>query len=234
MMPQDPATGFGSALRQALREKGMKQSALAHELPVDPGQISRWVNGRAMPSPSQVRLMEGILEADLSEALADSTPEHELFIASPVGGLDPDNIAEHLADVAKVLEAAREQVNGIYWPSEGDTTASDRTYVAADIRTERNLRVLNNCPALLFLQFAEVVRPSSAYIELGFALGKRMSLTIMVKRGLMLPYMLHRFGMVGTGLKFLPRVRIYTDEIASADDAAALIATNGRELLGLS
>jgi|ERR1700677_888140 transcriptional regulator with XRE-family HTH domain len=234
MMPQDPASRFGSALRQALREKGIRQAALAKELPVDAGQISRWVNGRAIPSPSQVRRMERILETDLFEALADSAPEYELFIAAPVGGLDPDNIPEHLADVAKVLEAAREQVNGIYWPSEGDRTASDRTYVAADIRTERNLRVLNNCPSLLYLQFAEVVRPSSAYIELGFALGKRMNLTIMVKQGLKLPYMLHRFGMVGTGLRFLPRVRIYTDEIASADDAAALIATNGRELLGLA
>lgn len=45
--------------------------------------------------------------------------------------------------------------------------------------------------------------------------------------------MLRGFGAVAAELKFLPKARIYA-EVTSADDAASLIANNGRELLGLS
>ena len=222
---------FGIALHEALLVKRMSQAELARAIPTDASQVTRWITGAAKPSMRNQRRIEEILETKLPNA-STITREYELFVAAPVGGLNPDNIDKHHADVAKVLVAARKQVNGIYWPSEGDRTASDRTDVSA-IRTERNLRALNECSALLYLQFSEVVNPSSAYIELGYALGRKMKLTIMVKSGLMLPYMLHEFGAVGPGLRFLPQVRIYPN-IASAEEAAERIARNGRELLGLT
>lgn len=229
MMPQDRLSPFGNTLRQALVARRMSQAALAKAMEVHPSQVNRWVHGRAMPGMENVSKIEKLLKIDLSDVLTHPSREYELFVAAPEGGLRPDDVADHHADVAKVLSAAREQVNGIYWPSEEDKTAADRTYKAA-MRTDRNLRVLNRCPALIYLQFAEVVNPSSAYIELGYALGRKMKLTIMVKRGLMLPYMLHDFGAVGSGLR---EVRIYPN-IASADEAAALIKHNGRALLGLT
>jgi hypothetical protein len=94
------------------------------------------------------------------------------------------------------------------------------------------MKDLVNCPAYLYLQFAEIVGPSSALVELGFALGRKMKITIIVKKGLTSPYMLRGFGAVAAKLNFLPHARIY--EVDSADDAACLIASNGRELLGLA
>src|SRR5947209_5169295 len=100
MMPQGPASRFGSALHRALQEKGKKQASLARELCVDAGQVSRWVNGRTTPSLAQVRRIEEILGTNLPEALASS--EYELFIASPVGGLATEKVEDHLIAVAKV------------------------------------------------------------------------------------------------------------------------------------
>lgn len=179
-----------------------------------------------MPSMANVRKLEDVLDIDLGWLLTEPTREYELFVAAPEGGLRSDDVKAHHADVAKVLVAARKHVNGIYWPSEEDKTIADRTF-KAPTRTEKNLRILNDCPALLYLQFAKVVNPSSAYIELGYALGKKMKLTIMVKDRLMLPYMLHYSGARGTGLK---EMRIF-DNI-EADEAVALITDNGRELFG--
>jgi len=92
---------------------------------------------------------------------------------------------------------------------------------------------LFGCEAYLYLQFAEVLRPSSAFVELGFALGTKMKVTIIVQKGLTSPYMLRGFGAVAARLKFLEEARIYT-EVESPDEAASLIASNGRELLGLT
>jgi hypothetical protein len=90
---------------------------------------------------------------------------------------------------------------------------------------------LAGCPAFLYLQFAEVVGPSSALVELGFALGRKMKVTIIFKKGLTDLYLLRGFEGVAARFPFLPDTRIY--EVESADSAAALIAENGREMLGL-
>ena len=51
------------------------------------------------------------------------------------------------------------------------------------------MKDLVNCPAYLYLQFAEIIGPSSALVELGFALGRKMKITIIVKQGLMEDYL---------------------------------------------
>ena len=94
------------------------------------------------------------------------------------------------------------------------------------------MKALYSSQAYLYLQFAEVVRPSSAFVELGFALGRKMKVTIIVQQGLKNPFMLRGFRAVAESLDFLPKARTY--EVASADEAASLIKGSGRELLGLS
>lgn len=231
MPPQDESK-FANALRQAIQAARITQAALARELHTDQGQVSRWVNGKAFPHIDNVRRIEEILKIDLSDSFARSTPDYELFVSAPISGLADEDIPEHHNAVAKVVAAAGQHVNGLYWPGEQIKTAADRRRAAADMVTERNMRALFGCPAYLYLQFAEVVRPSSAFVELGFALGRKMKITIIVEGGLTTPYMLRGFGAVAADLKFLPKARIYT-EVTSAEDAASLIANNGRELLGL-
>jgi hypothetical protein len=152
-------------------------------------------------------------------------------VSAPISGIDSEDIPEHHEAVSKVVAAARQHVNNLSWPGSHVKTALDRQTTAPDIAAARNMADLFGCPAFLYLQFAEVTGPSSALVELGFALGTRMKVTIIFQKGLTSPYMLRGFARVAANLPFLPDTRIYEEE--SADSAAALIAGNGRELLGL-
>lgn len=229
MNAHDQST-FGNALKSAITAARYSQARLARELHIDPGQVSRWTNDKAIPHSDTVARIEQILGADLSVSFSASAPEYELFVAAPVTGLQTDDIAKHNDAVAEVLEAARAHVNTWYWPGEKVRALSDLT--AADIATEKNVQILRNCSALLYLQFFEMVRPSSALIQLGCALGWRLKTTIITQADLHQPYMLDGFAAVAATLTFLPKARVY--RVRSVSDACDLVRMNGRELLGLS
>jgi transcriptional regulator with XRE-family HTH domain len=216
-----------------MKDKEISQAELARNIPIDQSQVSRWITGKAVPQIQNLHRVEKILDVDLSDSFTKSTPDYELFVSAPISGIPGEKVPEHHDAVAKVVEAARQHVNGLVWPGEQIRTAADRQGAAADIATERNMTALFGCPAYLYLQFTEVMGPSSAFVELGFALGRKMKITIIVQKGLTSPYMLRGFGAVAARLKFLPEARIY-NEVGSADEAASLIASNGRELLGLT
>lgn len=231
-MPSQEGTGFADALRRAMQKAHMNQAELARQLNVDPSRVNRWVNGKAVPHIDTVGRIGIILETDLSDSFARSTPDYELFVSAPISGIAKEEVPDHHTSVAKVVAAAAQHVNNVVWPGEQITTAAVRRAAAADIVTERNMQALYSCSAYLYLQFAEVIGPTSAFVELGFALGRKIKVTIIVKEGLTTPYMLRGFGAVAAELKFLPKARIY--DVASADEAASLIASSGRELLGLT
>jgi transcriptional regulator with XRE-family HTH domain len=67
-MATDDNTSFASALRRALQHARASQADLARELRVDPSQVSRWVNGKAVPHFDNVRRIEEALDADLSDS----------------------------------------------------------------------------------------------------------------------------------------------------------------------
>jgi transcriptional regulator with XRE-family HTH domain len=221
---------FGDALRRAIQTARSTQADLARRLHIDPGQVSRWTNNKAVPHVETVRRIEQILGISLINSFTASTPDYELYISAPITGLGSADILKHHDAVADVVTAVGQHVNSVYWP--GEQIRSHTDLVAADLATERNMKVLANCAAYLYLQFADIVHPSSALVELGFALGRRLKTTLIVKSELPSPYMLNGFGAVAASLNFLPKARIYT--VKSADEAVALVAKNGRELLGLT
>lgn len=229
MVAQRPAT-FGAALREALRDARLSQAGLARQLNIDPGQVSRWANNKAVPHSDTLHRVERILGADLAESFSASTPSYELYISAPISGLEQQDMLEHHFAVSEVVSAAKLHVNTLYWPGEKIRELSDLS--APDIATERNMKALTQCSAFLYLQFAEVVHPSSALIELGVALGRRLKTTVFIQKDVRLPYMLNGFSAVAASLGFLPKVRIY--EVKSREEACKLITNNGRELLGLT
>ena len=220
---------FGNALKAALTAAGYNQAKLADELGIDPGQVSRWVNDRAVPHSETVARIGRILGTDLSALSSASVSEYELYVAAPITGLKPEEVSSHHTAVNAVVSVARTKVNSVYWPGEEILGLSD--LAAADIATERNMRILENCSALLYLQFLEIVHPSSALIELGCALGRRLKTTVIIGADLHQPFMMEGFAAVAARLNFLPKARVYT--VRSADHACDLITRNGRELLGL-
>jgi len=220
---------FGKALKAAIAAARYTQAGLARELHIDAGQVSRWVNGRAIPHKETTARIEQILRTDLSAAFAASSPEYELYVAAPITGLKIEDIGQHNTAVNEVVKAAGAHVNSLYWPGEQIRSRSDLT--APDIATERNMQVLQRSAALLYLQFMEVVRPSGSLIELGCALGWRLKTTVIMQEDLDRPFMLENFSGVAASLGFLPNARIY--RVKSVRDACDLITKNGRALLGL-
>jgi transcriptional regulator with XRE-family HTH domain len=229
MAAQGNAT-FGEALKQAIKAARSNQARLAEALDIDPGQVSRWVNNKAVPHAETVGRIEEFLDADLSDPFSASLPDNELYVSAPISGLGKRGITEHHDAVAQVVQAIRHHVNSLYWPGESIKRAAD--LVAPDIATERNMKVLARCSALLYLQFAEITGPSSALIELGYALGHRTKTTIIMKSDVREPYMLDGFGGVAARLNSLPQARLY--KVHSVEEAFTLIDRNGRELLGLT
>lgn len=223
---------FAKVLRKAMEDADITQAELARRLQTDASQVNRWANGKAVPHINTVRRIERILKADLADALSESMPDYELFVSAPISGIKDEDIPEHHDAVARVVSAADDHVNGLIWPGIHIRTAVDRLAAAADIVTEKNMKALHSSQAYLYLQFAEVVRPSSAFVELGFALGRKMKVTIIIQQGFKNPFMLRGFSAVAESLDFLPKARTY--EVSSADEAASLIKGSGRELLGLS
>ena len=223
-------TTFGKALRTAIEAAHYTQAGLARELHIDAGQVSRWVNGKAIPHVETVAKMEQILGTDLSRAFAASSPEYELYVSAPITGLKVEDIGPHNTAVDTVVKAASAHVNSLYWPGKAIRSTSDLS--APDIVTERNMQALQRSAAFLYLQFMEIVRPSGALVELGCALGWRLKTTIIVQADLDQPFMLDNFGAVAATLGFLPKARVY--KVKSSSDACDLITRNGRALLGLT
>ena len=221
---------FADALRQAIREAQTTQANLAANINISPGQVSRWATGKVIPHSDNVKAIDQFLGSHLEALLVASKQRYELYVSSPISGLQNKDIPAHRGIVSGIVTAARQHVNGLYWPAEHIRNIDD--LAAADLFAEQNFEALSNCSAYLYLQFTEIVHPSGALVELGFALGRRLKTTIIVKQGVNLPYILNGIDVVAERLKFLPRARFYQEP--SAERAAALIARNGRKLLGLA
>jgi len=228
-MPRQDHASFGDALKAVLRTTGRKQAELARKLQIDPGQVSRWATNKQRPHVTTVLRIDEILGSNLVEAFNALTPDYEIYVSAPITGLDPAAIGQHHDDVARVVDALSSHVNNVYWPGRDIRSLDD--LVAPDIATERNLQILSECSAHLYLQFAQVSRPTSALVEFGFALGRRLKTTFILKNGLSTPFMLEGFQGVASSLAFLPKTHVYP--VSTVDDAIILIARNGRELFGL-
>jgi transcriptional regulator with XRE-family HTH domain len=226
---------FGEALREALFRAGRSQTWLANRLKTSPAQVNRWVKNRQLPHFDRVREIEELLEARLRDVFRHSlrvpepTLEHELFVSAPFTGLDPEEIETHRLQVAKVVDAAKEVVDKVYWL--GLEVESAYELGAADLVTEANLNAFAKCRAYLYLQFAEMANPSGALVELGLALGRKLKTTIIIKRNLHTPYMFEGLAVVAAKLRFLPEVHLY--EVDDVDEAVRLIKRDGRRLWGL-
>lgn len=66
-----------------MEDADVTQAALARELRTDASQVCRWANEKAVPHINTVRRIERFLNADLADALAESTPDYELMAWEP-------------------------------------------------------------------------------------------------------------------------------------------------------
>lgn len=210
----------------------MTQAEVAEHFVIDQSQVSRWVNNKAVPVAKSVDALGTLLGTDLQAAFDASTTHQELYVSAPITGLSDSDIAEHREAVESVVVAVESHVNSTWWPGRGIAGREDLR--APDLATEENLRVLAHCEALLYLQFAEIQRPTGALVELGIGLGRKLKTTIICLRGLHLPFMMEpsSFAAVAARSSILPEARLYV--VDTVEEARNLVANNGRSLLGLN
>ncbi|MEZ5323393.1 MAG: helix-turn-helix transcriptional regulator [Microthrixaceae bacterium] len=229
MSAQVTGPSFGQGLRAALRANGYSQAKLAAELNIDAGSVSRWANDKALPSPDNVHLIESILGVSLDGYHSEARPHYEVYVSAPILGLGPKRIQTHHDAIAEVVGTLSGFARPIFWP--GHDITSQASMQAADLASQRNIVALTHSDAFLYIQFAEITKPTSALVELGIALGRRIKTTLIIQRDLTTPFMFDGFPAVAERLTSMPSARIYN--VADIDAACELIERNGRPLLGL-
>ncbi len=97
---------FRLLLRGMMSPQGMSLRALARQIPVDPGQLSRVVHGKRRPSPEFARRCDEILGAGgrLVQAATDAAP-------APLMPLDHDSAGRGLLDPLDALCQVRSELD---------------------------------------------------------------------------------------------------------------------------
>jgi hypothetical protein len=220
---------FHVTLRAALGEH--KQVWLAGRLGVTETTISRRVTGKTRPLREQAEAATELLnDPEVLEVFDLTNAPYELYLAAPISGLKSTDVSAHRDAIEQIASQAETVTNGVYWP--GREIHSTAELAAADIVTRDNLDVLSHCHGLLYVQLTDVIHPTGALMELGIALGRKMKTTIMIQRGLPLPFMLRNFEGVAARSKIMPDARV--DFVENAEDVVARIKRNGREIFELS
>jgi transcriptional regulator with XRE-family HTH domain len=220
---------FHVTLKAALGDH--KQVWLADRLGVSETTVSRWMTDKTRPLREQAAKAAELLgEPEVLEVFDATKAPYELYLASPISGLRSTEVAAHRDAIEMIATEAETVTNGVYWP--GRDIHSKTELAAADIVTRDNLEVLRHCHGLLYVQLADVTHPTGALVELGIALGRQIKTTVMIKRGVPLPFMLRNFEGVAARSPIMPDARV--DFVDTAEDVVALIKRNGREIFGLS
>lgn len=220
---------FHATLKAALGEH--KQVWLAEKLGVSETTVSRWVTGKTRPLREQAMEASDLLgDPEVLEVFDATTAPYELYLSAPISGLKSTEVAAHRDAIEMIATEAETVTNGVYWP--GRDIHSKSELAAADIVTRDNLDVLRHCHGLLYVQLADVTHPTGALIELGIALGRQIKTTLIIRRGVPLPFMLRNFEGVAARSPIMPDARV--DFVDSAEDVVALIKRNGRAIFGLS
>lgn len=226
MSAQDDAS-LGGHLQRAIKHKGWTQSQLAREIHIDPSRVSLWVRNLAVPTPQHLALIDEKLGSTLVAMWSATSRGVDLYVSAPISGIDHSEIAAHNEKVASVVDVVRKYVPNVYWP--GERILSYSELAEADITTEDNMKVLGDASALLYLQFADIIHPTGALIELGIALGRPIRTTVIVAPKLPTPYMLDVLPAVGVQKNFLPKARVYHKTVK---DTIALIERHKAVLFG--
>jgi hypothetical protein len=153
----------------------------------------------------------------------DLTPQHQVFLSTPMAALASPDYAQARADAEAVAAALNRVAGPVYWPAGGIGTA-DR-FEAPDLATEANLAALEQCGAFVLYQPEPLTRPTSCHVELGMALALDKPVTVFTADGC-LPYMLNRFEAVAAR-----RGGWYRSYLVG--DALRLLDIHGAPLIGL-
>lgn len=94
---------LGERLKQLRQEHGWSQADLAAKIGTDPGQISRYENGKMTPSAEAVVRLAEVLDVTTDYLLIDSSPRRALHAPENVLGDRLNSVSELTADELTVV-----------------------------------------------------------------------------------------------------------------------------------
>lgn len=97
------ALPLGERLKQLRQEHGWSQADLAAKIGTDPGQISRYENGKMTPSAEAVVRLAQILDVTTDYLLIESSPRRALRAPENILGDRLNTVSELTADELAVV-----------------------------------------------------------------------------------------------------------------------------------
>jgi len=231
MALQEPQPSFKEALRQEIRREYPSQVKFARAKGFDQYEISRIVNGKRPTEHVEARPRE------LFPALPaiDRSVEHfDVFVAAPSRALRQVERLDHYNAVVSTMGTIRSLGLRVYWTTEGvidPTTQFDIKGVAGDINAEHNYSALSQCTHLVYMQYADSEAPNGALVELGYALGRGLSVIILLSPARKAPHNVLSLEAASLRTKHLPSVRLYVRETVT--ELQDLLASSGGYIFDL-
>jgi transcriptional regulator with XRE-family HTH domain len=234
-------------LSRVLDQYGLSQEQLAHRLGYNDGaSISKWLGGHSRLSKNGAKRLDdegfetslGVSFTSLlalsvakssdprrDDSLRPDFPEADVFLASPMAALgtaaDYDTVRKSALELCTVLENYCQF--SVYYG--GRDLPSDDEFEAPDFAAETNFRVLEACRYFVLMTTEGVhTRPSSVWVEAGYALALQKPSLYLVTDPSMLPYALRAINQHQVP-ELLPPVSI--EYVASAAKAIALVRQQG-------
>lgn len=228
-------------LRCLMERRSWRQEQLAHALSYSsPASISKLLRGHAALSAAAAEALDNMGEVtsldisftELSKRCRNTSPHIDLsdlstraeiadvFLASPMASLGGEAAYREERKAAEdICEALRTYCGfSVYFA--GSTLPSEDDFDTPEMAAELNFTSLANCRYFVMFVDGEISRPSSVWVEAGYALALRKPTLFMVKSPNVLPYVLRTISQHNID-SVLPQVN--TQYVESARQAAALI-----------
>jgi len=228
-LTRDETKAVGEKVREALAsDTEWTQKRLAIELGVSQTTISNIIAGNQLITDVRTSLIADLLGLELSEFLH----RPDIYVSAPMTTLKTGtSLRKNHNEVHLVLDALSDVALSPYWPGDGVLDHSD--YRDPRITATKNLQALAQCSSFLLLYLHEVDGPSGALIELGYAMGLGLRVTLMIDRKLNQkgpkPFILDGLQSAAMEIDVLPRIDIH--EVNNAKDVCLLLRENGAALV---
>ena len=165
----------------------------------------------------------------VSNAVSGAQREYDLFLASPMAAFSNDDAYREENKTARDVSDGFEQYCGLSVYYAGYDISSTEDFELGSLQPGRNSSALDDSKYfVLLLLDSSSQRPSSVWVETGYALAKRKPALLLAPRPDILPFMLETISQHRLP-DLLPPV-LYRP-VSTVKQALALVRRNGRALL---
>lgn len=221
---------------------------LAHELGYkNASSVTKWLNDLAPLSKNGAQALDNLgrkptvgnsfvelrkAYARASRGMVGRTPQaprsYDVFLASPMASLPDSEDYKIEREAAKDVKTAIENFCGFTVYYAGDALESQEEFDSPVVAAEENFKALETAQQFVLLAIGEVIsRPSSIYVEAGYALAQNLPSLYLVREPDALPFVLRSLNQHQRS-RALPRVSV--EYVKSKERAVGLVRKHGRDI----